>query len=161
MKMKNTKGEVVWVFIMAVAGIVLAVLALGLATGDNAFLKVFWGSYAPVDSDGNEVCGIVLYEPEFGSEFSFPFTVSGKINGCGWVAYEGIVASVDIIDGNNQLVATKAIDATSSWMSEVVTFEQNLSMPIIDTEEVTLRFKNTDPSGENPLTLDIPVTLGQ
>ncbi len=158
MKFKNTKGEIIWIILIVIAGLVLSALALGLVLDKNKYISVFTNQY-----DGNnkvaeeDGCGFVLDEPLPKKLFTFPFTVSGKITGCGWEAFEGQVGSVYILDGSGVTVASEPLLATSPWMAEVVSFNQNLSMPIIDTPDGVLRFSNEDPSGENPIVIDIPV----
>jgi hypothetical protein len=157
MKIKNTKGETVWVIIMVVAGLILAVLAIGLVQGENKFLGVFLGQYGNtgVNEDG---CGIIVENPE-DDLFVFPFTISGEITGCGWTAFEGQVGVVALLDGNGVEVAIEPLMATSSWYASTVTFDQNMSVPILDTTDGILRFTNINSSGENPLTFDIPVVF--
>ncbi len=157
MKIKNTRGETFWVVMMIVAGIVLSVLALGLIMGENKYVGLFTGEYKPSESADEEACGLLVDEPIANEVFEFPFTVSGKINGCGWVAFEGEVGTVSIIDGYGEIVSTEPLTATSPWMTEIVTFDQNLNVPFLDTTFGKLRFRNQDPSGENPLYFDIPV----
>ncbi|MFT5359647.1 MAG: hypothetical protein ACI88L_000107 [Candidatus Paceibacteria bacterium] len=158
--MINTKGEIFWIILMAIAGIILAVLALGLATGENRYLGVFTGQYSNKSAD-KDSCGILIDEPAAKKTFMFPFTVSGKITGCGWSASEGMVGSVHVIDGTGTEVSFESLEATSAWNSETVTFNQNISIPIMNTEDGKIRFKNIDSSGENPLSFDIPVNFQQ
>lgn len=154
---KNPKGEVVMIIGIVILGLVLSVLALGLVTGENRFLGTFLGQYGNGNAGADENgCGIVIDEPVAGEAFVFPFAVSGKITGCGWTAHEGEVGWVEIISGG-QSVSQEPLTATSPWMATTVEFDQNISVPILNTNSATLRFHNTDASGENPLSVDIPV----
>ncbi len=156
---KNTKGEIVWIVLMVIAGAILSYLALGLATGENRYLQGFLGSYGNNGGADEEGCGIVLETPEDGGQFVFPFTVAGKITGCGWTAFEGEVGSVAIVDGNGLEVSVQPVPASSPWMASTVYFDHNLSVPIMDTNDGTLIFRNTDASGENPLTFEVDVNF--
>jgi hypothetical protein len=152
---KNTKGEILFIILIAVTGIILAILALGLATGENRFLKTFIGGYG---GDNSDDCGLVLESPQEDDLFIFPYTVVGKINGCGWTAHEGEIGWVEIIEGAS-ILAVEPIVASTPWMTETVYFDQNLDFPLVSGNSAILRFHNTDASGENPLSVDIHVNL--
>jgi len=138
--------------IVIIAGIILAILALGLVMGENnTYLSVFLGGESSVSKKG---CGLVITEPQKREVFEFPYTISGEATGCGWVAEKGSIGTVGILDNNGMIIHAEPIRVKSGSSS----FEQQFAMPIILTEKATLRFTNNK-TGSSLKTVDIPVLI--
>ncbi|MBP6884737.1 MAG: hypothetical protein KBC17_02840 [Candidatus Pacebacteria bacterium] len=45
-------------------------------------------------------CGITVQEPKKGDKVSFPVTVKGYVNGCGWDIKNSIAGTAQVFDGN-------------------------------------------------------------
>jgi len=113
--------------------------------------------YTKANIDKN-ICGIKIFSPLPGQKVSFPIEVSGYVNGCNWVPFEGQVGTLEIRDKNKALsrLIILPVDGDSytlpAYFKIKVTPEFN-----IESNDGVFIFHNEDPSGEKPETFQIPV----
>jgi hypothetical protein len=88
------------------------------------------------------------------------FIVSGKVNGCGWTAFEAQVGTIQAFKSNGTPVSNIAIlVAQGEWMQTTVNFKAVLKMSQNPNSGSSgyLLFNNEDASGMNPQVYKLPV----
>jgi hypothetical protein len=163
--MKNAKGNILQALIVIIIGAVLVYIAIGLATDSNRYIGNFTGgeeaeyesSFIPTFEEEEEIaCGLTVNEPEEYDFLNNLFVISGSVNGCGWTAFEGQALLLRVLDEDGSELFVDGVPATSDWMTLPVSFSRTVTINPIGTSG-TVRIQNLDTSGENPLTVDIPV----
>src|SRR3989338_9894847 len=108
---KGTIGNVV----LIVIGIILSAILVGLVTGKNRLLGTFTNG-SPVVKEENKIeCGLTVTSPKDGATVTFPLSIKGYVNGCGWVAQESIAGVVTLQDENSVIIATEALITDGDW----------------------------------------------
>ncbi len=115
--------------------------------------------YTKADIDTN-VCGVKVFSPLPGQKVSFPLEVSGYVNGCGWVPFEGQVGTLEVRDNKNALspLIILPVDGDNYTLPAYFKVKINPQNNPISSEGVLI-FHNDDPSGENPQTFQVPVVF--
>ena len=144
---KGTIGNVV----LIVIGIILSAILVGLVTGKNRLLGTFTNGSPVVKEETKIECGLTVTSPKDGATVTFPLSIKGYVNGCGWVAQESIAGVVTLQDENSVIIATEALITDGDWKKLPVAFHTTIGAPWT-TPTGTLNFINIDPSGENPKT---------
>ncbi|MCX6721735.1 MAG: GerMN domain-containing protein [Candidatus Staskawiczbacteria bacterium] len=91
--------------------------------------------------------GIIITSPKSNEEVSLPIKITGYVNGDGWSGFEGQVGTVELLDGNGQLITRGILAATTEWTTLPTNFETTLNFATPKTEGGTLVFKNENASG--------------
>jgi hypothetical protein len=76
-----------------------------------------------------------------------PLTISGYVNGDGWIGFEGQVGTVKIVDANGYVLGQGPLTATTDWMATNIKFSTNLRFERPTTHTGSLIFRNENPSG--------------
>ncbi|MFA6397281.1 MAG: hypothetical protein WDK96_00345 [Candidatus Paceibacterota bacterium] len=106
------------------------------------------------------VCGLNLIFPKENTKISFPMIIKGVANGCGWVAFEGQIGTVEIVDNSGISVTalTPIMVKETNWMQLPVTFETIVNLKNVPISKAGfLIFRNDDPSGANPKVVTLPI----
>lgn len=133
--------------------IVLLIIAIGVVAGAFMYIKNpstsnLATSTAPVvETPPPVLTGLVVTNLQENGTVASGFTVLGYTNGDGWGGFEGYVGTVSLYDANNNLLVTKALAATSDWMTSTVQFAATLDFLTTSTVG-TIVFKNENASGE-------------
>jgi hypothetical protein len=92
--------------------------------------------------------GIALDSLKSGDKISSPATITGSVNGNGWIGFEGQVGRVELLDSKGDPLAISSLSATTEWTQLPVKFSATLTF--IVPQGVTagkLVFYNENPSG--------------
>jgi hypothetical protein len=83
-------------WVVLVIGIILVLMLVGFfkSGSENTITKVTYKSILRLP------CGLTVNEPKDKSKISFPITVKGYINGCGWEAVGNSAGTAQVFDGN-------------------------------------------------------------
>ena len=168
--MKNTQKG----FITA-AAIVLGVLILGggayyysrtQAPLEEEVSNVDVKNEGDVSDSTNDVVsekGITVTSPTPNELVKFPITVSGSVNGNGWLANESEAGVVEVFDANGKSISNKEIlKATTDWLILPTQFSAMVGdremMAYIQTDTGIVRIKNQGAKdGDATQTVEIPV----
>lgn len=115
--------------------------------------------YTKADIDAN-VCGIKIFSPLPGQKVAFPLEVSGYVNGCNWVPFEGQVGTLEIRDNKNALSKLIILPVDGDTYTLPAYFKVKIT-PTVNpsSNEGVLIFHNDDPSGERPETFQVPIVF--
>ena len=115
--------------------------------------------YTKADIDKN-VCGIKIFSPLPGQKVSFPLEISGYVNGCNWVPFEGQVGTLEIRDNTNALSKLIILPVEGDNYTLPAYFKVKIVPQSNPTSaQGVLIFHNEDPSGEKPETFQIPIVF--
>lgn len=96
--MRDSRGMVVGIIVI-ILGILVALFMIGFFTENRPFGL---GNYRSIL---NLPCGLTVNTPKPDASVSFPLTVGGYANGCGWEDIDGSVGSIDVLDSNGVVYA--------------------------------------------------------
>ncbi|MFA5369071.1 MAG: DUF3298 domain-containing protein [Candidatus Paceibacterota bacterium] len=104
--------------------------------------------------------GISLDSLKSGDKISSPVKITGKINGNGWIGFEGQVGRVELLNPQGNPLAVSSLSAITDWTQLPVRFSATLTF--IVPQGVTsgnLVFYNENPSGSsnNDLQFILPI----
>jgi hypothetical protein len=105
-------------------------------------------------------CGLTVLTPSANQTVKNGTIISGKVNGCGWSAFEGQTGNVQAFKSNGVPVSgVMPLTASGDWMQTTVNFKVTLNITVKPTAGTTgfLLFRNEDASGSNPQTFKLPV----
>lgn len=107
--------------------------------------------------------GIKVFEPELNWQISSPLKITGEVSGNGWAGFEGQVGTVDLLDGNGQIVTRGILTATTEWMNLPTNFETTLNFATPETSNGILIFKNENASGmpEKNKSFSLPIKFSK
>ncbi len=135
---------------MIIIGIVLSLVLVGFFTGQHPFgLK---------DSKQllNLPCGITVYHPKQYEEVTFPFEVSGYVNGCGWGIQDSTVGVLTVLGENGLILAQGALSAGGDTTEAPYYFDTTVAIDNPNMTRGTFVFSNGG-SGFEERTIKIPV----
>lgn len=93
--------------------------------------------------------GIDIITPRYNEAIVSPLKITGRINGLGWVGFEGQVGTVKLVDEKNNVLAEIYLPAKGDWMKLPTDFEAVLEFSApTSTKLGKLIFKNENASGE-------------
>lgn len=144
------KKEFWLIIILAIIIVILTVFIVFVPAKKQLENKGFYG-------DENSIQLLLM---ESNMEISSPFTIHGRVNGNGWVGFEGQVGTVELINSEGTSIMTAILTATTEWTQLPTNFESTLSFSGYEGP-ATLVFHNENPSGlpEKNKTLTLPVIL--
>lgn len=122
--------------------------------GTNAY-------YIKADID-KPVCGIKIFSPLPGQHAAFPLEVSGYVNGCGWVPFEGQVGTIELRDRNRALSQLIIVPVDGDTYTLPAYFKVKITPQIAPTSaDGVIIFHNENPSGEKDKaeTFQIPIVF--
>ncbi len=106
------------------------------------------------------VCGIKIFSPLPGQKVSFPLEVSGYVNGCNWIPFEGNAASLEIRDQAGALSDTIIIPIEEDDLTLPAYFKIKVSPNNTPkSNSGVLIFKNNKYKDVNPETFQVPITF--
>lgn len=108
----------------------------------------------------SSACGLTILTPGKNQTIGNGSVILGKINGCGWSAFEAQAGTAQAFKSNGVSVSDITIlEAQGEWMQTTVNFKGILSMPSNPASGTSgyLLFKNEDASGMNPQTYKLPI----
>lgn len=115
--------------------------------------------YTKANIDTN-VCGIKVFSPLPGQKVSFPLEVSGYVNGCNWVPFEGQVGTIEMRDSKNAIAPLIILPVDGDNYTLPAYFKVKISPQFNPmSSNGVLIFHNDDPSGEKPETFQVPITF--
>lgn len=115
--------------------------------------------YIKSDTDGN-VCGIKVFSPLPYQKVSFPLEVSGYVNGCSWVPFEGQVGTIELRDANSAISQLIILPVDGDTYTLPAYFKVKINPQTNPTSNNgVIIFHNDDPSGNNPETFQLPITF--
>ncbi|MDD4409195.1 MAG: Gmad2 immunoglobulin-like domain-containing protein [Candidatus Pacebacteria bacterium] len=94
-----------------------------------------------------EGAGLVLDNIKEGDLVKSPLEVIGKVNGDGWIGFEGRVGVIEILDDDNKVIASKEMMATSEWTKESIDFKVKVEFETPKTDSGFVVIYNENPSG--------------
>ena len=108
------------------------------------------------------VCGIKVFSPLPGQKITFPLEVSGYVNGCNWVPFEGQVGTLEMRDNVNALSKLIILPVESDNYTLPAYFKIKVTpetMPV--TADGVLIFHNENASGDPKTkeTFQLPITF--
>lgn len=105
--------------------------------------------------------GISFDNLKINQEISSPIEIAGRVNGNGWVGFEGQVGSVELLDADNQSLTMVPLLATTDWTSPSVDFKASLEFVSSNNQNGTLVFRNENPSGlaQKDKTFSVPIKI--
>lgn len=113
--------------------------------------------YTKANIDKNS-CGIKIFSPLPGQKVSFPLEVSGYVNGCNWVPFEGQVGTLEIRDKNKAISRLIILPVDGDNYTLPAYFKVRVTPEFnIESNDGVFIFHNEDPSGEKPETFQVPV----
>ncbi len=71
-------------------------------------------------------CGLTLYHPKGGELMTFPYTVTGYANGCGWIVHDGQIGHALVLS-NTGIILSDTIIAAGPETSLPVSFEADIN----------------------------------
>lgn len=94
--------------------------------------------------------GIVVTSLQPNDVISSPLKIDGYVNGGGWIAFEGQVGTVNLLDANGRMISSSILAVPGEWMKNPpINFETMMMFEKPQTEIGSLIFKSENPSG-NP-----------
>ncbi len=113
--------------------------------------------YIKSNIDG-PVCGIKVFSPLPGQRINFPLEVSGYVNGCGWVPFEGQVGTLELRDKNKALSQLIVIPVDGDTYTLPAYFKVKITPQITPgTSEGVIIFHNENPAGGAGETFQVPI----
>jgi len=129
------------IIIIAILAIIVVVLA--------SFLLWPQPTQAPNPNQTPQVVeGIEVFTPKPNEIIASPVKITGRVNGGGWIGFEGEVGIVKLFDANANQLAIGFLTAQGEWMQKEINFEGNLTFVSPGSGTGSLVFYNENPSGD-------------
>jgi len=113
------------------------------------------------DFDFSANKGIYILSPNEGEMVDSFIRVEGYLNGNGWAPFEAVAGKVELLDDQNNVLASSILEIPGNWMQLPVYFRAYLAFDSKNSKTGNLVFYNDNASGlaENDRTLVVPVNF--
>ena len=141
--------------IIIIISCILAVIIIGVS------FMLFFPKNNQVPIEQGAIEGIEVFYPKSGESILSPLKITGKVNGGGWIGFEGQVGIVKLFDNSGKELALGILTAQGEWMQKEINFETTLWFDYSGEGSGQLIFYNENPSGEaqKNKTFTLPVKL--
>ena len=149
--MQQNRGIILGIIVIII-GIVLSLVLIGFFTGQHPFgLK-----------DSKKLlklpCGVTIYHPKQYEEVTFPFEVSGYVNGCGWDIENNIAGVLTVLGDNGLIIAQGNLIPTGDVTEAPYYFSSTVAIDNPNMTRGTFVFSNGKTGFEERL-IKIPVVF--
>ena len=147
---QRNRGVIEWL-ILSIVAIFMCLLAVGYFTTQHPFgLPNYKDSL-------NLACGLTVYAPKKDGEVTFPYTIKGYANGCGWEPVNGYVGTAEILASNGLVLASVNLPVVNGTDGKPYYFEATIDVPVtFFGDDGMMVFRNLLP-GFDAKDVEIPV----
>jgi len=147
--------------LLIIFGLILSAVLVGMFVSSGKSNKSTPKPVTPVSAPAPTIaCGLTILSPKPYQTIGQGFLIKGITNGCGWVAFEAQVGTVQALEQDGTPVSDQTpIHIPGDWMKIMHNFDVVLTLNDIPPSGSAgaLIFRNDDPSGENPKSVSIPI----
>ena len=154
MKVSHNRGVVTFI-ILTIIAVFLALFVFGYCTEQHPFGLPNYAQNVTVS------CGITVTAPNANEVASFPYTVKGYVNGCGWdPASDGTIGTITLLGSNGLVLVRGTLTVTDPSGGDPYSFAVTLAPPFISTGDLGAIVIDNTQSGFDHHSVQIPIRFG-